>query len=179
MRKVLFLLGHLDDADVEWIILHGRRRQVPSGTVLIQEGRPIDSLSILLQGALLVSGTSFGSNPVRLCAGEVVGEMALLDSRPPSATVTAEEDSIVLSIARGELLDRLQENAEFAARFYRCLAMFLCHRLRNVYQRLGYGKGQPLDEDQQYDDELSPELLDSVHLAASRFDRTLQRILAS
>jgi CRP/FNR family transcriptional regulator, cyclic AMP receptor protein len=179
MRKILFFLGQMNDSDVEWIIRHGRRQQVPAGEVLIHEGQPIDSVFILLEGVLIVSGSSLGANTVRLCSGEVVGEMSLLDSRPPSATVTAEENSIVLALPRDKLLDSLKDNADFAARFYRSLAMFLCHRMRNLYQQLGYGKGQPLEEDRQYDDELSPELLDSVHLAASRFDRALQRILAS
>jgi CRP/FNR family cyclic AMP-dependent transcriptional regulator len=179
MRKILFLLGQLNDADLEWIIRHGRRQHIPAGSVLIEEGRPIDAVFILLQGALQVASSSLGPNTIHLGAGEVVGEMSLLDSRPPSATVTAEQDSLVLALPRDTLLESLQENAEFAARFYRSLALFLCHRMRNLYQQLGYGKGQPLDEDQQYEDELSPELLDSVHLAASRFDRALQRILNS
>jgi CRP-like cAMP-binding protein len=179
MRKILFFLGQMNDADLEWIIQHGRRRNVPAGEVLIHEGRSIDSVFILLEGVLLVSGSSLGANTVRLCSGEVVGEMSLIDSRPPSATVTAVENSIVLALPRDELLATLQDNAEFASRFYRSMSMFLCHRMRNLYQQLSYGKGQPLEEDRQYDDELSPELLDSVHLAASRFDRALQRILAS
>ena len=55
--------------------------------------------------------------------------------------------------------------------------MFLSHRLRNVYQQLGYGRDESLEEDVQYQDELSPELLDNVHLAATRFDHVLQRLL--
>ncbi len=125
MRKVLFLLGQLDDADVEWIIAHGNRQQISAGTTLIQEGCPIDAVFILLDGALEVTGSSFGGNPVRLNSGEIVGEMSMLDSRPPAATVTAVENSIMLALPRDELLAHLQSNAGFAARFYRALAMFL------------------------------------------------------
>jgi bacteriocin-type transport-associated protein len=177
MRKVLFLLGQLDDSDVEWIIAHGTRQHVAAGTVLIQEGRAINSLYILLDGVLEVSGTHFAGNPIRLSSGEIVGEMSMLDSRPPSATVIAAEDSVVFALARDELAAQLQGDAEFAARFYRSLAMFLSHRLRNVYQQLGYGRDESLEEDVQYQDELSPELLDNVHLAATRFDHVLQRLL--
>lgn len=179
MRKILFLLGQLDDADFEWIIAHGNRLQVSTGTTLIQEACPIDSVFILLDGALEVTGSSFVGNPIRLNSGEIVGEMSMLDSRPPAATVTAVEDSIVLALPRDELLAQLQCDSEFAARFYRALAMFLSHRLRNVYQRLGYGHGKSLDEQVQYEDELSPELLDNLHLAGTRFDRVLQRLLTS
>jgi len=101
----------------------------------------------------------------------------LLISRPPTATATAKVDSLVLAIGHDELLERLGEDAGFAARFYLALAIFLAHRLRNTYQRLGYGKDEPLDEEAEYEDELSPELLSTVHLAGSRFDRALRQLL--
>ena len=89
MRKVLYLLGHLSDSDLEWMITRGSKRRVPAGTVLIQEGHGIDTLYVLLDGALEVTGPQIGDKPLRLKSGEVVGEVSLLDSRPPTATVTA------------------------------------------------------------------------------------------
>jgi len=177
MRKVLFLLSELSDGDLDWMIACGNKQRVPKGKILIEEGRPVESLYILLDGALEISASQIGDKPFRLGCGEVVGEVSLLDSRPPTATVTALVDSIVLAITHKELQQRLNEDAGFAARFYRSLAVFLAHRLRNTYKRLGYGKDQPLDEEVEYQGELSPELLDSVHLAGSRFDRALRQLL--
>jgi CRP-like cAMP-binding protein len=177
MRKVFFLLGQLRDEDVEWLTTHGAKEQFAAGTVLVHEGRSVDTLYVLLVGTLEVTGRQLGDRPVRLGSGEVVGEVSLLDSRPPTATVTAAGDCTVLALPRSVLMEKLDEDDAFAARFYRALALFLAHRLRNTYQRLGYGKETPLDEDEEYADELSPELLDSVHLAGARFDRTLQRLL--
>jgi hypothetical protein len=45
MKKVFFLLGELVDEDIDWMISTGRREEVTAGTVLIQEGRPIDTCS--------------------------------------------------------------------------------------------------------------------------------------
>ncbi len=149
MRKVLFLFGQLSDSDLEWLIACGRKQIVPAGTVLVREGQDIDTLYILMEGLFEVSGTQIGDKPFRLSCGEVVGEVSLLDSRPPTATVTATADSIVLAIPRAELIRKLAEDAEFAARFYRALAIFLAHRLRGTYQRLGYGKGQLFREEQE------------------------------
>ena len=177
MRKVLFLLSHLSDGDLDWMIACGNKQRLPKGTTLIEEGRSLDSLYILLDGALEISTSQIGDKTFRLGCGEVVGEVSLLDSRPPTATVTALADSIVLAIGHEELFKRLEEDAGFAARFYRALAVFLAHRLRNTYKRLGYGKDQAMDEEVEYEDELSPELLDSVHLAGSRFDRALRQLL--
>ena len=55
MKKVFFLLGELDDDDIDWMVAIGRREEVAAGTVLIEEGKPIDTLHILLEGTLSVS----------------------------------------------------------------------------------------------------------------------------
>src|SRR5206468_2225629 len=104
MKKVLYVLGQLSDTDVEWLITHGRREQVPRGTVLIQEGRPTHALYLVLDGTLEVTVAVLGEQPVsRLGCGEVVGEMSFIDALPPSATVTALEDAVVLAVPRQEL----------------------------------------------------------------------------
>jgi bacteriocin-type transport-associated protein len=179
MRKALYLLGQLSDTDVEWMIGHGRRERVPAGTILIREGQPVNAFYIVLDGVLEVSGSGVGgSGRVQLGCGEVVGEMSFIDARPPTATVTVKEEAVVLAIPRLGLSTRLDKNPEFAARFYRSLAVFLSHRLRDTVQRLGCGKGQPLRQDVEYEDELDAHVLDNVHLAGSRFDRVRQRLLA-
>jgi CRP/FNR family transcriptional regulator, cyclic AMP receptor protein len=179
VRKVLYLLGHLSDTDVEWMMDAGRTEHVPAGAVLIREGQPVNALYLLLDGALEVSGPAVGAGPpIRLGCGEVVGEVSFVDSRPPMATVTAAGGATVLAIPRPALQAKLDRDPEFAARFYRSLAVFLAHRLRDTGRRLGYGKGQPLNEDAEYEGELGAEVLDSLHMAGSRFDRVLQRLLA-
>jgi CRP/FNR family transcriptional regulator, cyclic AMP receptor protein len=189
MKKVLFLLGQLTDDDVEWLLANGRKERVESGQVLIREGQQTDALYVLLQGALEVSfasrgqrslgrSTPTGPAPVQLGSGEVVGEMSFIDARPPSATVIAVEPAVVLAVPRSVLATHLEEDAAFAARFYRALAVFLSHRLRNMVGQLGYGAGKPLNEEVEYEDELDPDVLKGVHLAGSRFDRVLRRLLA-
>jgi len=55
MKTALYILSELSDTDVEWMITHGRRERLAAGTVLIQEGNPIEALYILLDGQLAVS----------------------------------------------------------------------------------------------------------------------------
>ena len=55
MRKVLFILSELADADIDWLIENGTRETHPSGTILIHEGKPIEVLYIVLSGRLAVS----------------------------------------------------------------------------------------------------------------------------
>lgn len=189
MRKVFYLLGQLTDDDVEWMLAHGRKERIDTNHILIREGRQTDALYVLLHGTLEVSfaaaqqhlpGESRSAGPasVRLGCGEVVGEMSFIDARPPSATVSAVEPSILLAVPRGVLAAHLEEDPAFAARFYRALAVFLSQRLRSTVSRLGYGAGKSLNEEVEYQDELDPDVLESVHLAGSRFDRVLRRLLA-
>lgn len=179
MKKVFFLLGELDDDDIDWMVATGRRDEVVAGTVLIQEGKPIDTLHILLEGTLSVSVAALeGKTIARLTSGAVVGEMSFADARPPSATVQAVENSLVLSIPRAYLIEKLQEDLGFASRFYRAIAIFMSTRLRGTVRYLGYAKDQLLSEDTGSED-LSPEITDNVPLAKARFDWLLRRMRSS
>ncbi|MGB5963785.1 MAG: cyclic nucleotide-binding domain-containing protein [Coleofasciculaceae cyanobacterium] len=179
MKKVFFLLGELDDDDIDWMISTGRREEIVAGTVLIQEGEAIDTLHILLEGTLAVSVAALeGKTIARLTSGAVVGEMSFADARPPSATVQAVENSLVLSIPRHQLVEKLKKDEGFASRFYRAIAIFLSTRLRGTVRYLGYAKGQLLNEDSGSDD-LSPEMLDNMPLAKARFDWLLRRLRSS
>ena len=179
MRKILYLLGQLNDHDLGWILANGRKERAPRGTVLICEGKPIEALYIVLVGTVEVSGSGLDkANPIRLGCGEVVGEVSFVDSRPPMANVIAGEDTTVLAIPRAKLAAKLAADAEFASRFYRSIAIFLAQRLRSTTRRLGYSHGEPLKQEEEYEDELGEEVLDSLHMAGTRFDHVLQRLLA-
>jgi CRP/FNR family cyclic AMP-dependent transcriptional regulator len=178
MRKALFFLGILDDSDMSWMISEGKKREIPAGTVLIQEGVATDSVFIVLEGKLAVSTIGTGGKVIaQLMCGEIVGEMSFVDSRPPSASVRATEASSVLSVSAELLTRRLETDNAFAARFYKALAVFLSDRLRSTVGLLGYGGNQPLG-DREYADEIDPDTLDKVSLAGARFD-LLQRKLRS
>jgi CRP/FNR family transcriptional regulator, cyclic AMP receptor protein len=179
MRKALFFLGILNDADVEWMIAAGAKQQLNPGEVLIREGKPATSVFLVLEGVLSVVAQAAGNREVaRLRSGEIVGEMSFVDSRPPSATVQAVEPSSVLAIPRRDLEARLMQDAPFAARFYRALAVFLSDRLRSTVGLLGYGAGQTLEDQASYADEIDTAVLDNVSLAGARFDILQRRLRA-
>jgi len=177
MRKVLFILSELADEDVDWMIENGTKTTVPEGTLLIEEGKPIEVLYVVLDGQLAVSLAALdGQRIAQLQSGEILGELSFLDSRPPSASVTAVEESTLLSIPRARLTVKLEQDAAFAARFYRALGVFLASRLRSSQQRFGYDSDQILNDEIEHEDELDPELLEHVALAGARFDWMLKRL---
>lgn len=178
MRKVLFILGQLNDADADWLTDTGHTEQVPVGTALIRQGQPLDSLYIVLDGLLSVTDTRLGGRELaQLGAGEMVGEMSFVDAGPPGATVTALQDSVVLAIPRSQLSVKLEQDQGFAARFYRAIATFLSDRLRATVGQLGYGDVGSLEDVAIETDELDGNVLDNIHLAGGRFDRMLQQLM--
>lgn len=172
MRKVLYLMGILDDGDVEWLAKFGTAKFIPSGTTLIYEGKTIEHIYVVLEGKLSVSVRSMGDREIAaLLAGEIVGEMSFVDSRLPSASVIAVRDSYLLEVPRDILNNKLNTDNAFAARFYRAVAMLLADRLRKTTSHLGYGKWTEDDPD-----ELDDARMDSASLGATRFDRLLKQL---
>ncbi|MBF0094241.1 MAG: cyclic nucleotide-binding domain-containing protein [Alphaproteobacteria bacterium] len=176
MRKVLYIMGQLNDEDADWFARAGRRRKVPAGEVLIRQGHAIDSMYILLDGAMAVSLSGIG-DVAKLSSGEMIGEMSFIDSRPPSASVRAETDCFVLDLPRDAIMDKLEDDVGFSARFYRAIATFLSDRLRGTVQRLGYHDDKGLDEDTEMEGELDMNILDNIHIAGARFDRMLKKLM--
>ena len=54
MKRVLFLLGHLNDRDIEWMINNGHKETVKTGETLITRDEAIDNLFIVLSGHLSI-----------------------------------------------------------------------------------------------------------------------------
>jgi bacteriocin-type transport-associated protein len=202
LRDVLCVLGELNDSDIDWMMATGTPQTIPLNTVLIREGGYVDALYVLLGGTMSVSISEDERNPLarafaaiegvetaareiaRLSKGEIVGETPFIDTRLPSATVKALENSTVLAIPRQELIAKLQQDVGFASRFYRVIATLLSSRVQGMlikfgYSRRVYSQGQPLNENTKYEDELDMNVLEHMALAAKRFDWMQGRLKAS
>ncbi|WP_142848453.1 cyclic nucleotide-binding domain-containing protein [Telmatospirillum sp. J64-1] len=175
MRKVLYILGQLDDRDVDWFARIGVKRRVPAGQRLITQGQPINSLYIVIEGHLAVTVNGVG-RIASIGAGEVVGEMSFVDSAPPSASVDAEEECVVLELSRRDLTAKLASDPGFMGRFYKAMALFLADRLRNSASHRGYGEDSTLATEDVLEDELDDAILDSVSQAGDRFDRLIKTL---
>jgi CRP-like cAMP-binding protein len=167
----MYLMGTLDDADIEWLGANGATQRLAAGQVLVREGEPIHSLFVVLDGELAVkAGTA---QVATLYAGEVVGEISFVDSRPPLSTVIALAAARVLEINGGVLRAKLGADLRFASNFYRALAIFLADRLRATTGRLGYGQPSQ-DAAQPAGEEMSEMLIETASLGAQRFDNLLR-----
>ncbi|MHC2621324.1 CRP/FNR family cyclic AMP-dependent transcriptional regulator [Bradyrhizobium huanghuaihaiense] len=177
MRKVLFIFGVLNDSDIDWMARAGARRSIRQQEVLIQEGVATDAIVLVLQGRMAVSVAGAGEI-AQVGAGDFVGEMSLVDSALPSATVAAKVESVALFLDKQMLLRKLAADNAFASRFYRALAILLSDRLRATERRMAYGEQDSGlgDETTRLKDELDPAVLDQVSIAGERFDRLLKLV---
>lgn len=170
MRKVLYIFGLLTDTDVEWMAEVGIQRRLSDGDILIREGERTDYLILLLEGELLASTRSLGQI-AKMGVGEVVGEMSLVDSAPPSATIKASGNGLALFLDKTSLMRKLEIDEGFGSRFFRALAVFLADRLRDARRS---STSYTMDEMAISDDELDGGILDRVADAGERFSRMLK-----
>ncbi|MDZ7961795.1 MAG: cyclic nucleotide-binding domain-containing protein [Aulosira sp. DedQUE10] len=199
IREALIVFAELHDRDLDWLITAGRVEQFAADTVLIRSGRPIESLHILLDGAVTLNSAEADGNPLarafsnlednqnqvferefgRLWRGDILGETPFIEVQPSMMTVKTLQDSRLLSIPRWRLAAKLLHDVGFASRFYRVLAILLADKQQAIAQRLGYGRvtyssGQSLEES--YGNELNTNSLGQVALAGARFEWMLKRI---
>lgn len=168
MKKILFILGQLNNDDLDWMVQKGRRETIHPGTILIREGQTVDALYIVLSGTLRVYIESLGNKELALIStGEVVGEVSFIDTRPPLATVKAIEESLLLAIPRLYLTAKLQHDMGFASRFYHAISLYMADRMRGTVQRLGYGFEQ---EELVVEEELNPSVLEHLPVAEAKFN---------
>jgi CRP/FNR family transcriptional regulator, cyclic AMP receptor protein len=172
MFKSIFILSELDNDDLDWIAQKGKKRMIKTGKTLIYEGRNINALYMILEGMFKVTTQASGEQIIaKLSSGELLGEISFIDPRPPIATVTALEDSIVLEISRLELNFKLFRNIGFASRFYRGLCMCLADRMHKTVQQLGYNKDSSSSEDHKNElEELNPYVLNNLEVAQAKFN---------
>lgn len=172
MRKVLYIMGILNEDDMEWLATNGRSRFIDPDTVVIQEGVPIDSVYIVLDGELSVMSQRLNREIASLGCGEMLGEISFVDSRLPAATVVAARETYILEVRRDVLNAKLSDDPPFAARFFRAVATLLADRLRTTVGQLGYDSAKPTSEG----DDLDDDWMENISFAAARFDQLLKRL---
>lgn len=87
------------------------RLSIPTGTSVVQEGRPGDRFYVVLDGSVEV--TRKGQPVRRLGEGDTFGEVALLQGDARTATVIALEPTTLVSIGRHDFLRALGTGGSF------------------------------------------------------------------
>jgi CRP-like cAMP-binding protein len=115
--KESFLFRGLPDEDLVTVARKADTHSIKQGEVLIRQGDEGDSLFMIHEGWVkIVTQDSKGEELIinKCGPGETIGEMALLDQAPRSATVVALSDAQVLELRREDFLEILDQRPDLA-----------------------------------------------------------------
>jgi len=130
-------LARFADADFTKLAARMRERRLRPGQILAKEGERGSEMYFVRRGSLaIVKRITGGVEQVvaRIGAGEFVGEMALFDRRPRSATMRAETEVELLVLDRRAVAALVNISPAAAAAFLRALSEEFIARLRRSNQ---------------------------------------------
>lgn len=119
------LLADLSDGSLEQLSRQSWVRRYPEGQVLTSEGDPGDGLLIIEHGSVRVSRYTAAGQEVVLAiveAPDAIGELALVDGAPRSATVTAQTDVQIRVLPREAFLELVASDPNVTLAVMRVLA---------------------------------------------------------
>ncbi|MEM8501653.1 MAG: cyclic nucleotide-binding domain-containing protein [Cyanobacteria bacterium P01_D01_bin.1] len=197
VKEALFVFGELKDSDIDWMMGIGQVSRIAADKVLLNLGRPVDALYVVLDGRLSISTTDTPYDPLSTCShglqeqchaftpiaylskGGLPGIISFLDLKPLPVRIDAVKESKVLAIPRQQVLVRLQEDLGFAARFYRVLATQTAQLLESVTAiECRTSPDNNAANDFSSENELDLEELQQVSEGAQKFDWMLKRLSA-
>lgn len=124
------LFRHLSRRHLEQIAQHVEEVPLAAGQALTREGEAGRECLLIVKGTARVDKD--GTTLARRGPGESIGEMALLDGEPRSATVTAETDVDLLVLSSRDFSRLLDSVPDLS----RKLLMTLSQRLREADEAL-------------------------------------------
>lgn len=114
------------------------------GEVVVHEGDEGDKLFIVLTGKVRVH--SGDVDITELGQGQHFGEMALVDKAPRSASVTAVEETRLLSLSRRDFFELIRKDHGMAVKLLWAFLAVLAKRLRSTSRELGDAREQLAEE---------------------------------
>jgi signal transduction histidine kinase len=124
IRRCIPLLQVLTPMAMRAVIAHGELRSIPADTEIFHEGEPGDYWYCILAGHIRVHAQGRTGKARELAAfqaGETLGELALLDNEPRSATATSITPCRLLLIPRDDFIDLISSNPGLLAQLLRRL----------------------------------------------------------
>jgi CRP/FNR family transcriptional regulator, cyclic AMP receptor protein len=176
MRSSLIMFENLDEDDVAWIHQACRKLNVAKGEILIDAGTVNRDVYILLDGRCRVTARD-GQALDMLNAGDIMGEVSFVDRRKTTARITADTDVVVAVIQEDRLMEKIEADTGFAARFYMAVASVLAFRLRRNLQVAISGDVNVLDSSQEFAGEIDAVDLDATAKAGARLSYLLSQLL--
>ncbi len=139
LRGVMLFAG-LPDEDLEAVAEICRERKLHRGEVVAEQGAPGDEFYVVTEGFLEISLGGNEASPqvlVNLGKGQIIGEMALIDQGPRSATVRAISEAVVQVIRRKDFEGVCEKNTRIGYIVMKDIAADLSFKLRHRNMAIG------------------------------------------
>ncbi|MFQ5968026.1 MAG: Crp/Fnr family transcriptional regulator [Acidimicrobiia bacterium] len=107
LLKQVPLFANLSPKQLTEVARHTDEIKKEAGSVLAEQGDLGNEMFIIVSGSATI--TRDGQKLASRGDGDFVGEMSLLDGQPRSATVTVEEDSVLLVMHRSDFSQLLDD----------------------------------------------------------------------
>jgi len=135
-------LRELKKGDLAKLIKEARIEKFEAGQKLIEVGDEHQVLYIVQKGELSIEMEYHGQAiPIASCsAGDIIGEISMLDKKSASASVVAATDVELAAIDHGTIARLSKTDSELGMRLYKSLAIVLAERLRRN-NNMAYGMG--------------------------------------
>jgi CRP/FNR family cyclic AMP-dependent transcriptional regulator len=114
------------------------------GEIVVRQGEPGDSLYVVQDGEVEIVAEQGGNEVVLRHAGrhEVLGEMALFEHQPRSATIRARGEARILTLDKQNFLRRINEDPSLAFRLIETMSRRVRELSREVVELQGTLRGQ-------------------------------------
>jgi CRP-like cAMP-binding protein len=123
------LLKNLTADQLSRIATIAREVQYPPGKVILEPGKSLDALYVILDGSVEISQKDQAVTVAK--QNDVLGAWALFDTDPMPVTARTAEDTRLLRIGRDEFFDLLSDNMEITASIFSTLV----RRFRQLLQQ--------------------------------------------
>lgn len=137
------IFSHLNESELDLLLQATTTKRLEAKEILFHKGDPGNQLYGILAGSLKVMTTGIDGKDVMfglMGPGEVLGEIALLDSEERSATIVAVERTELLTLHRRDLIPFLEKHPRATIG----LAGVLAARVRRLSERAEDRQTMPL-----------------------------------
>jgi CRP-like cAMP-binding protein len=136
MLRASVLFRDFSDGELAPITVLVGERRLTAGSTLVREGEPARELFLVRSGRVEVTKRAPGADTdhrlTTLGAGDTIGEVALVDRAPRSASISALEPTVVAVLDMDALDAALANEPVVRARMLGNLSVFVGRRLRDV-----------------------------------------------
>lgn len=132
------ILSYLEPRDLETLQFYGAFGEYGAGEVVVTQGEKVQTLHIVIAGALdvIVTAGDKQTKVGEIGPGDCIGEVGILEPGPASATVKVSQTTILWSIDVAALQQFFETVPAAAAQLLLGISSLLCKRLRHANETI-------------------------------------------